>query len=251
MSERTDRLDPSVTLPCSRRAARTGEGTPREGALHLEADLCFCRRVLSLVIFDCDGVLFNSAGANVAYYNAILRRMGRPALDEEWGRRAHFLSSRQLYEAMFGTDDQLAADALRTATEVDYGPFYSLMEPAEGLEEVLAVLRARYRLAMATNRGSTVPGVMREFRLDRFIDLAVGVHDVARAKPYPDMLQRCLDHFGVSSSAAVYVGDSETDHHAADAAGMHFVAVGAAPAAASWRVDTLRELPAVIRDIDG
>ncbi len=206
--------------------------------------------MLSLVIFDCDGVLFDSAGANVAYYNAVLERMGRPLLSEEWGRRAHFLSSRQLYEAMFGTDDQIAAATLRTAGEVDYGPFYRLMEPTDGLEEVLELLKTRYRLAMATNRGATVAGVMREFRLDRFIDLAVGVHDVARAKPHPDMIQRCLDHFGVAPPAAVYVGDSETDHHAAVAAGVNFVAVGAAPTAASLRISSLRELPALVETID-
>ena len=207
--------------------------------------------MLSLVIFDCDGVLFDSAAANIAYYNAVLQRMGRAPLSEEWGRRAHFLSSRQLYEAMFGTDDQLAAEALGAASEVDYGPFYSLMEPAAGLEEVLTALKRRYRLAMATNRGVTLPGVMREFRLGRFIELAVGVHDVTHPKPHPEMIQRCLAHFDVEPTAALYVGDSESDQRAAAAAGVHFVAVGHAPAAASLRIAGLSELPAAIAEIDG
>ena len=63
--------------------------------------------VLSLVIFDCDGVLFDSAAANIAYYNAVLARLGREPLSEEWSRRAHFLSSHQLYEAMFGAESAL------------------------------------------------------------------------------------------------------------------------------------------------
>ena len=68
--------------------------------------------MIALVIFDCDGVLFDSAAANVAYYNAVLERLGRPPMSEEWGRRAHFLSSQQLYEAMFGADSELSRAAL-------------------------------------------------------------------------------------------------------------------------------------------
>jgi HAD superfamily hydrolase (TIGR01509 family) len=205
--------------------------------------------MLSLIIFDCDGVLFDSAPANIAYYNAVLERLGRPALSEEWGRRAHFMSSHQLYEAMFGTDSALGEAARRVGREVDYGPFYALMRPMPDLEHVLQSLTPHYRLAMATNRGGTVAGVVREFRLDRFIELAVGSHDVARPKPHPDMIEKCLEHFRVVPTAAVYVGDSETDHQAALAAGVHFVGVGGATPA-QHRVRDLRELPALLAGLD-
>jgi len=201
--------------------------------------------MLSLVIFDCDGVLFDSAPANIAYYNAVLERMGQPPLSLEWGRRAHFLSSHQLYAAMFGADSDLDAEARRVAAEVDYGPFYQLMRPMPDLERVLQALQPRYRLAMATNRAGTVAGVVRKFQLGRYIELAVGSHDVARAKPHPDMIEKCLTHFRVAPPAAVYVGDSDTDHQAALAAGVHFVGVGAV-APAAHRIGDLRELPALL-----
>lgn len=204
--------------------------------------------MLALVIFDCDGVLFDSAAANIAYYNAVLDRLGRPPLNEEWSRRAHFLSSHQLYEAMFGSDSALEAEARRVGREIDYDPYYPLMRPMPALERVLVSLRPRYRVAMATNRGGTVAGVVREFGLHRFIELAVGSHDVERPKPYPDMLTKCLEHFRLPPTAALYVGDSETDHQAALAAGMHFVAVGTATPAAH-RIRDLRELPALLDEI--
>jgi phosphoglycolate phosphatase len=205
--------------------------------------------MLSLVIFDCDGVLFDSAPANIAYYNAVLERLGRPPLSEEWARRAHFMSSYQLYEAMFGTDSALGEAARRVGREVDYGPFYALMRPMPELDRVLHSLTPHYRLAMATNRGGTVAGVVREFQLDRFIELAVGSHDVARPKPHPDMIEKCLEHFRVLPTAAVYVGDSETDHQAALAAGVHFVGVGGATPA-QHRIRDLRELPALLTHLD-
>jgi HAD superfamily hydrolase (TIGR01549 family) len=206
--------------------------------------------VLSLIIFDCDGVLFDSAPANVAYYNAVLERLGRPALTEEWARRAHFLSSYQLYEAMFGAGSALDEEARRVGREVDYDPFYKLMRPMPDLERVLGGLKQHYRLAMATNRGGTVRGVVREFGLDRFLELSVGAHDVAHPKPHPDMIEKCLAHFRVLPPAAVYVGDSETDHQAALAAGVHFVAVGGATPG-EHRIRDLRELPEMLGELRG
>lgn len=200
----------------------------------------------SLIIFDCDGVLFDSAPANIAYYNAVLERLGRPPLDEAWGRRAHFLSSRQLYDAMFGVDSELGAEALRVGREVDYGPFYELMRPMPELDRVLPQLAAHCRLAMATNRGGTAQGVVRHFRLDRWLTLAVGANDVPRAKPHPDMLLHCLEHFRLPPTAAVYVGDSETDHQAALAAGIRFIAFGAV-APGEHRIHALRELLDVLK----
>jgi HAD superfamily hydrolase (TIGR01509 family) len=204
--------------------------------------------MVSLVIFDCDGVLFDSAAANIAYYDAVLERLGRPPLDDEWGRQAHFMSSHQLWEAMFGADPEVAAEARRAAAEVDYDPFYRRMVPAPDLEGVLALLQARYRLAMATNRGATLSGVMREFRLARYIELAVGVQDVVNPKPHPEMIEKCLHHFALPPREAVYVGDSETDHRAAVAAGVHFVAVGTATPA-ERQVAHLRELPEALEQL--
>lgn len=206
--------------------------------------------MIKLVIFDCDGVLFDSAPANVAYYNAVLARLGREPMDEAWCRRAHFLSSRQLYEAMFGADTAIGAEALRVGAALDYTPYYRLMRPMPDLEHVLQVLHGRYHLAMATNRGGTAQGVIREFRLDRWLSLSVGAGDVPRAKPHPDMLLRCLEHFRVLPTAAAYVGDSETDHQAARAAGIRFVAFGP-HAPGEHRIHALAELPALLADLPG
>ena len=101
---------------------------------------------------------------------------------------------------------------------------------------------------MASNRGGTLHGVVREFALDRFLDFAVGAHDVPRAKPHPDMIVKCLDHFRVPPTQAVYVGDSETDHQAALAAGVAFIGVGGATPA-ERRVRDLRELPALLGNL--
>lgn len=214
--------------------------------------------MLELVIFDCDGVLFDSWRANVAYYNAVLARMGRPVMDPEWERRVHFLASSQVYDEMFGEGSDLAREARRVARETDYSPYFLLMDPAPGLHEVLAGLRGFYRMAMATNRGSTVPEIVRRFGLTPYLEFAVGVRDVERPKPFPDMLLKCLARFGTAPDRAVYVGDSASDLTAAQAAGVHFVACGDLPlpddaprngGPRRLRARSFRDLPQCVADL--
>ncbi len=201
--------------------------------------------MIRAVIFDCDGVLFDSWRANIAYYNAVLAALELPPLDREGERQAHVMSSPQLFEALFGHDPALVERARALARELDYAPFYRWMEPAAGLYPLLAELKNQYRLAMATNRGVTVSGVMRHFRLHEFLELAVGIYDVPRPKPFPDMIEKCIAHFAVAAHEAVYVGDTVSDYEAARAAGAHFVAVGDQPGA-PVRINQLTELQPVI-----
>lgn len=195
-----------------------------------------------LIIFDCDGVLFRSERANVAFYNEVLRQLGEPAMDVPGEAASHALASHQLFDRLFAGRPELANRARSVAQTLDYGPYYALMSPQRDLYDVLASLRGDYRLAMATNRGKTAAEVVRRFALDPYIELTVGVLDVERPKPHPDMLERCLDHFGVEPAAALYVGDHQIDADAACAARISFVAVGAMVKSPTNRIDSLGDL---------
>jgi phosphoglycolate phosphatase-like HAD superfamily hydrolase len=199
------------------------------------------------VIFDCDGVLFDSWRANVAFYNAVLSDLGQPPLDTAGERLAHTLSSPQLFEALFGDRPALLEQARTIARGMDYGPFLRWMKPVPGLYASLTELKRQYRLAMATNRGVTVAGVMRHFGLAPLLELAVGIYDVPRPKPFPDMIEKCVQHFGIDPDEAVYVGDSPSDLEAARAAGTRFIAVGDLPGAL-LRVRHVGELQSVLNE---
>lgn len=197
---------------------------------------------VKLIVFDCDGVLFRSERANVAFYDEVLRMAGAPPLDD-WGIAAcHALSSAQLFERFYSDRPELLERLRSIAQQLDYGPYYGLMEPAGDLAALLGRLRETYRTAMASNRGKTVHGVLEYFRLSGAFDLALGVLDVERPKPSPDMLLRCLGHFSVSGREAVYVGDQDTDAEAARAAGLRFIAMGATVSDCDRRIFALDEL---------
>src|SRR5207253_32239 len=82
---------------------------------------------LRLVIFDCDGVLFESWKANVAFYDAVLAALGLPPLDDDARRLCHTLSSPQLYAHLFRDDPQMQQRMAETARRTDYGPVYARM----------------------------------------------------------------------------------------------------------------------------
>lgn len=200
---------------------------------------------LRLVIFDCDGVLFDSWAANIAFYDAVLATAGLPPLDEDGRLLCHTLSSPQLYARLFPADSALQQRVAGIARATDYGPFYGVMQPAPALESTLRRLAEHCPLALATNRGTTVAGVVERFALAPFFPIRLGILDVQRPKPAPDLLLACLERARVEASAAVYVGDTELDHAAASAAGVAYVGVGAR-SGASVRVSGIAELPALL-----
>jgi len=204
---------------------------------------------IRLVIFDCDGVLFDSEPANLAFYREVLHRADAPPMPESSEAAYHSLASAQLFERLFGDRPDLLARVQGVARATDYAPFFPLMSPKPLLRETLAVLHERYAIAMATNRGQTTQGVIESYALREYFDLAVGVLDVARPKPHPDMLLRCLEHFAVAASEAVYVGDQATDFEAAEAAGMAFIGMGPMCGRTKLSAQRFEEIPEIVASI--
>ncbi len=203
------------------------------------------RRAIRAVIFDCDGVLFESRAANIAYHNAILGQLGEPPLTPEEENLCHILSTRELYAVRFPSNTPAVEEAVCVARGTDYSPFHALMQPVAGLRSILAGLKLSYRLAVASNRGLSLKGVLRHFKLEPYFELTVGTTDVERPKPHPDLLLRCLSGLGIKPEETVYVGDTVTDRLAAEAAGTAFVGVKE-ESGAGTRVDCLDKLPAVV-----
>ena len=204
---------------------------------------------IRLVIFDCDGVLFDSEPANLAFYREVMRLSGAPPVPTSAEAAFHSLASVQLFEKLYGDRPEIHERVQRIARELDYGPFFPLMEPKPLLRETLAELRTRYGTAMATNRGATTHRVLEFFDLRDLFDLAVGVLDVARPKPHPDMLLHCLERLEVEPDEAVYVGDQPTDLEAAEGAGMHFIGIGPMAEKSRLSVERFEDLPKLVRGI--
>lgn len=179
------------------------------------------------IIFDCDGVLFESRRANLEYYNSVLARFGIAPITEADKSQAdlcHTAASPEVFRALLGED--LVAEALEIASMMNYRDFIPFMTPAEDLEEALAVLSRQQVLAVATNRGNSMAEILVHFGLQNYFRVVVTSKDVARPKPAPDMLQLACRRLGVRPEDLLFVGDSILDQQAAAEAGMPFVAFG-------------------------
>ena len=178
------------------------------------------------VIFDCDGVLFESRTANLAYYNAVLDNFGvAPVIDDENDRqRAHLYhtaSSPIVFSQLLG--DERVDTALSFAATLGFQQFMPYMTPEPGLREVLTTLSENALLAVATNRGDSMHEILEHFELRQHFSVIVTSRDVERPKPYPDMLQLAAQQLRVNIDELVFVGDSNLDQEAAQGAGMRFI----------------------------
>jgi len=179
------------------------------------------------IIFDCDGVLFESHRANLAYYNRIFAEFNYPLINDPLSVEAHIChtaSSPVVLSKLMHEPD--VAAALHFAQGIDYREFIPLMTESSGLKSSLSRLAEIFSLAVATNRGNSMQEVLTHFGLAHFFKVIVTSRDVEKPKPAPDMLLLVARQLGVEPGACLFVGDSELDQVAATKGRMPFVAFG-------------------------
>ena len=92
---------------------------------------------LKLVVFDCDGVMFESKQANLAYYNRIFAKFSYPPVLLEQQQRAHIChtaSSPNVLAALMSEAD--LQPALSYAATLDYREFIPFMQPEPNLHHL-------------------------------------------------------------------------------------------------------------------
>jgi phosphoglycolate phosphatase len=194
---------------------------------------------IAVVAFDCDGVMFDSAEANTAYYNQILAHLERPAMSATQEAFGHSHTVGETLAHIFADAPDLlpAAEAYRRHT--GYFPFIRHMRMEPHLRALLTHLRRHRKTAVATNRTDTMQRVLEEHALEGLFDLVVSAADVDRPKPHPDQLLTIIAHFGIRPDELCFIGDSDLDQQAADAAGVPFIAFSNAELTAVAHIDRL------------
>ncbi len=195
----------------------------------------------TVVVFDCDGVLFDTEAANRAYYNHILRHFGKPAMTNAQFVYAHQHTLNEAIANLFGDAESIAAVHAYRQT-MDYGRFLKLLKVEPHLVPLLSKIRPRLKTAIATNRSDTMNRLLAEFNLTEHFDLVVTSFDIPRPKPYPDALLKILSYFNIVPHQALYIGDSQVDAEAAIAAQIPFVAYRNAKLSTPYHIKNLKDL---------
>jgi len=180
------------------------------------------KRILA-VIFDCDGVMFDSRQANINYYNSVRTHFNLPPMTEDEVSFVHMHTADEAIRHIF-RDMPFVEQALAYRKQMEYTPFIKHMSVEPGLKELLERLKPQYRLAVATNRSDTIGKVLQSNGLTEFFDIVVSSLDVQNPKPHPESIYKILDFFNLSKDQCLYVGDSLVDWQTAKAADVPFVA---------------------------
>lgn len=196
---------------------------------------------ISVIIFDCDGVMFDSRQANIHFYNHILNHFGLPPMTEDKVVFVHMHTAEESVRSIFeGTPYVEQAQAYRM--KMDYMPFIKDMVMEPGLKELLRLLKPDFGLAVATNRSNTIGKVLQWHGLDIYFDLVISSLDVTNPKPHPEPLLKILDFFEILPDQAFYVGDSSVDYETAKAADVPFISYQNRALDAAYHVDHLMEI---------
>ena len=192
---------------------------------------------MTSVILDLDGTLADTAADLVAAANACFTARGEtPPLDAEADRATAFRGGR----AMLRLGLERARGAWTEGeVDADYGPLlehygeaidvHSTMYP--GAVEALRACRERgWRVGVCTNK----PEGLAETLLARLgvrdlFHAVVGADTLPVRKPDPEALRETVARAGGDVARAVMVGDTETDHRTARAAGVPSVLVAFGP----------------------
>jgi len=176
------------------------------------------------VIYDCDGVLFDSLEANSRLYNDLCALGGRAPLKEE---EIGYVHTHTVYEALrfIFKDKGLGKEALELLKQVDFRDYIVHLKMEPHLLQTLGRLKENGILRVVnTNRTTSMPHVMDRFNLWPFFDMVVTALDVKNPKPHPESIEKILQTLNLKREEVVFIGDSELDQKAAESAGIKFIA---------------------------
>jgi phosphoglycolate phosphatase len=177
------------------------------------------------VIYDCDGVMFDSLEANGRLYNQMAMAVrGHPLLETE----LKYCHTHTVYEALhhlFGHDEALEKKALDVLKQTDLRDFIVYLKMEPNLFRALESLKERdIARAISTNRTTSMKYIMERFGLWPHFDMVVTALDVKHPKPHPESLEKILAALKVDREKALFIGDSEVDWESARSAGVKFIA---------------------------
>ncbi len=200
--------------------------------------------MLKLVIFDCDGVMFDSREANRTYYNRLLTNFSCSPMSEDEVNFIHVHSVDDSVSYIFRHYPQVnKADVNRYRAGLDYGEFIPWMREEPDLKEFLKWLKPQYHTAISTNRTTTMPLVMDIFSLNPWFDKVVTAMDTRQPKPDPEALHIILNHFQLKPREAIFIGDSEVDRKHCQPLAIPLIAFKNPALDANYHVRNFMEIP--------
>jgi phosphoglycolate phosphatase len=177
------------------------------------------------VIYDCDGVLFDSLEANTKLYNDLCALVGRVPLREEEMQYVHTHTVFEAIHFIFGKENDLEKKALESLKQVDLRNYLIYLKMEPHLFQTLEKLKEKGILrAINTNRTTSMKYIMEKYDLWQYFEMVVTALDVKNPKPNPESIEKIIEAFKLKKEEIVFIGDSDVDQQTAKSSGVKFIA---------------------------
>lgn len=202
---------------------------------------------LKAVVFDCDGVMFDTAIANRKFYDEVLQSFGKSILNEEQFVNIHMMTVTEAIAYLFPEMEDLS-NVFDCLKQIGYQKFIRYMTMEEGLKELLIKLKNNgYIRGIGTNRTNTMEKVLKDFHLEDYFEVVVTAAIVKNPKPDPEQLLLIMEKFNLKPFEILFVGDSEYDRQAAVNADVWFAAFKNPELRADFNVDSMNDLGRILQ----
>ena len=206
------------------------------------------------LLFDNDGVLVET---EPYYYEANVKALAEFGLDLSFDAYMEIMARggnawEVAVKAGISKED---IDAKREHRDIYYREFISTHDiEIEGVADILEELSKKYKMAIVTtSRRLDFDLIHHSGHITKYMDFTLCVEEYARSKPHPDPYLAGMKKFGASKDECLVIEDSQRGLTAAFNAGIECAVVANEFTAmqdfskASYRIQTLKELPALLQ----
>jgi len=172
------------------------------------------------ILFDMDGVLVDSLDSWWTSLNTALQAFNHKQITRE-----------EFIEKYWGHDLYDNLNKMGLNKEVGnfcnnvYGEHLGAIKIYPDTKNVLQKLDT-YKKGVITNTPKDCAyQILKKFDIDKFFDVIITSDEVAKAKPYPDIVLKACNVLGVKPEKVVLVGDTDSDVKAGSASGCTVIGI--------------------------
>ena len=174
---------------------------------------------IKLICFDLDGTLVNSVPDLRLALNSMLDDLSLPNVNglivKTWVGDG---IPKMVERCLLHVQDKMISDAeLTQAVTIFEGYYQQFLNTESGLypavKSTLFSLQDKgYKIALITNKSEKfLPKLLKYFGINRCFDLLIGGDTLVKNKPDAMQVNHACEHFNISQSQTVMVGDSRND----------------------------------------
>ena len=179
------------------------------------------------ILFDLDGTLINTTPDIALAVNAVRTIYDLQRLTDEFVGSAVGNGATELLKCCFPEELHGDLSTIRQLFIQEYSKHLChLSHPFQGVEEALVRLKQRAPLGIVTNKPHHLTlQLLDALQWTHHFQIVVGGDLLSERKPSPAPLLHAVKQLGSRPSNTVFIGDTEVDAKAAQAANIAFIAV--------------------------